>query len=167
MTDRTSTGLRVEGLDGVIAVLQSLPAEVVSKKGGPVKLALAKGARMLRDAARLKMAEAIAQNGSDSTGTTLASLVATRGRIGGGLKGEKYLLRVKKRDFINARGIKTSTLMTANLLEYGSKHQPATPWLRPVAQENAQRIVTTVNADMVRRVDLLVNKLARQNGVPK
>jgi membrane carboxypeptidase/penicillin-binding protein PbpC len=57
--------------------------------------------------------------------------------------------------------------MTANLLEYGSKHQPATPWLRPAAQENAQRIVTTVNADLVRRVERLVTKLARQKGVPK
>ena len=43
--------LEVSGIDGVLDTLKSLPAEVVSKRGGPVKLALAKGARLLRESA--------------------------------------------------------------------------------------------------------------------
>ena len=33
---------KLQGVDGVLATLQSLPAEVVSKRGGPVKAALRK-----------------------------------------------------------------------------------------------------------------------------
>jgi len=52
-------------------------------------------------------------------------------------------------------------------LEYGSKHQAAHPWLRPAAEANAQRIVDTVNTELLARVDRLVKAIARANGVPK
>lgn len=153
--------LKVTGLDGVLDTLKRLPPEIVSARGGPVKLALAKGARLLRDAAKVQLAQAIAKDGSDSTGTTVKSVIATRGKVGTGFRGEKYLVRVKKLTYTNAKGKKTSTLMTANLLEYGSKHQQATPWLRPAAQANAQRIVDVVSADLVRRINLIVNRLSK------
>ena len=41
--------VKLTGVAGVLKTLSSLPAEVVSKRGGPVKAALAKGARFLRD----------------------------------------------------------------------------------------------------------------------
>ena len=153
--------LKVTGLDGALETLQSLPAEIVSKRGGPVKLALAKGARMLRDAAKLRLAQAIAQDGQDSTGTTLANLVATRGKYAG--NGELYVVRVRSKRYTNAKGGKTTTTRTASLLEYGSKQQTATPWLRPAASANAQRIVDTVNADLVRRVNMVVKQLQARN----
>ena len=153
--------LKVTGLDGVLETLQSLPAEIVSKKGGPVKLALAKGARMLRDAAKINLAQAIAQGGEDSTGTTLKNLTTGRGKYSG--KGEMYLVRMKRVSYTNAKKGKTTTTRTGSLLEYGSKDQPATPWLRPAASANAQRIVDTVNEDLVRRVNLIVKKLQREN----
>lgn len=153
--------LKVTGLDGVLDTLKALPPEIVSKRGGPVKLALAKGARLLRDAARVNLAAAIAQDGSDTTGTTLKNLVATRGKYSG--NGEKYVVRVRKKSYINANGARTNTARSAQLLEYGSKKQQATPWLRPAAEANAQRIVDTVNADLARRVNLIVKKLQAQN----
>lgn len=151
--------LKVTGLDGVLDTLKALPAEVVSKRGGPVKLALAKGARMLRDAAKQRLEQVIAQDGSDTTGATAANLIASRGKYAG--RGEKYLVRMRAKSYINAKGGKTTTSRTGNLLEYGSKHQAATPWLRPAAEANAQRIVDTVNADLVRRVNLIVRKLQK------
>lgn len=157
--------LKVTGLDGVIETLRQLPAEVVSKRGGPVKLALAKGARTLRDAAKTTLFQAVLKDGSDSTGETVKALVAQRGKYRG--QGERYVVRVKQKSYINAHGSKTTTQRAANLLEYGSKQQLATPWLRPAAQANAQRIVDAVNADLLARVDRIVNKLARANGVPK
>ena len=156
--------LKVTGLDGVLETLKQLPAEIVSKRGGPVKLALAKGARMLRDAAKVAMQQQIDRDGSDSTGETVKALIASRGKYRG--RGEKYVVRVRSKSYISARKGKTTTQRNANLLEYGSKSQPATPWLRPTAEANAQRIVDAVNADLVRRVDLIVKKLARSNGVP-
>ncbi len=157
--------LNVTGLDGVLETLKQLPAEVVSKRGGPVKLALAKGARMLKDAAKVSLAAAIAADGSDSTGETVKALVAQRGKYRG--NGERYVVRVKSKAYVSARKGKTTTIRNANLLEYGSKQQKATPWLRPAAESNAQRIVDAVNSDLVRRVDRIVKKLARENGVPK
>ncbi|MGQ4661346.1 hypothetical protein [Lysobacter sp. F6437] len=154
--------MRVDA-DGVLALLRSLPAEVVSKRGGPVKLALAKGARLIRDEAKKNFRASVAVNGEDSTGATEKAIIASRGKAPTGSKGERYLVRVKKGTFVNAKGEKTSTLMTANLMEYGSSHQPALPWLRPAVQAKGQQAVTVIVADLRRRIDLTVKKLARQN----
>ena len=158
MTDKFMS-LEVSGLDGVLDTLKALPPEIVSKRGGPVKLALAKGARLLRVAAAQNLARVIAQDGADTTGMTLKNLVAGRGKYSG--NGEKYVVRVRRKSYTNAKGAKTNTQRSASLLEYGAKDQPATPWLRPAAESNAQRIVDTVNADLVRRVNLIVKKLQR------
>lgn len=155
--------VKLSGVDGVLATLQSLPAELVTKRGGPVKQALAKGARMIRDEAKKNIVRAIELNGADSTGTTVSSVIASRGKPPTSGKGERYLVRVKKATFTNARGQKTSTLMTANLLEYGSSHQPATPWLRPAVQAKGAEVIDAISRDLVRRIDLVVKKLANQN----
>jgi hypothetical protein len=55
--------------------------------------------------------------------------------------------------------------MTANLLEWGSSHQPATPWLRPAVQEHGTEVIDIVTADLLRRLDQTVRKLASQNKV--
>jgi HK97 gp10 family phage protein len=163
MTIRTE--IDIKGVEGVIATLSSLPAEVVSKRGGPVKLALAKGARKLRDYAKRNLRAAIAQNGERSTGELEKRVISSRGKAPFGGKGERYLVRVKKRDYINADGVKTNPLMTANLLEWGSSHQPATPWLRPAVQEHGTEVIDIVTADLLRRLDQTVRKLASQNKV--
>lgn len=155
--------VKLTGADGIINLLKSLPAEVVSKRGGPVKLAMAKGARLLRDEAQKNLAASIAINGADSTGTTEKSVIASRGKAPNGGRGERYLVRVKKKTFINALGKKTSTLMTANLTEYGSSKQPATPWLRPAVQQKGAQVVDVTVTDLRGRLDKIVAKLAAQN----
>jgi HK97 gp10 family phage protein len=155
--------VKLTGVDGVLKTLQSLPAEVVSKRGGPVKAALAKGARVIRDQARINMQKSIEINGADTTGTTLKSVIASRGKAPNSGRGERYLVRVKKKTFTNAKGRKTSTLMTANLLEYGSAHQPATPWLRPAFQAKAEEAINVTTKDLADQVQKIVAKLAAQN----
>lgn len=155
--------LKLHGLDGVLETLQALPAEVVSKRGGPVKLALAKGARLLRDEAQRNIRRAIDLRGADSTGTTEKAVVATRGKpiIGG--HGERYLVRVKRKAYTNAKGGKTHTLRTAQLLEYGSSKQAATPWLRPAVQRRGAQVIDVVTEDLIKRLDRVVARLAAQN----
>ncbi|WP_372353489.1 hypothetical protein ACDH63_12785 [Xanthomonas axonopodis pv. maculifoliigardeniae] len=153
--------MKLQGIDGVLGVLQSLPAEVVSKRGGPVKLALAKGARALRDKARQNLQRSIDIRGSDSTGTTVKAVVASRGKAPTGMKGERQLVRVKQKTFANAHGERTSTRMTANLLEYGSAHQPATPWLRPSVATEAPKVIDVITADLNARIQEAVKKLAK------
>ncbi len=156
--------MQLRGVDGVLKTLNSLPAEVVSKRGGPVKASLAKGARFLRDRYKEKLHAAI-QGGKTtrSTGGLEERVIASRGKKPHGTKGERYLVRIKKRDYINADGVRTNPLMVANLLERGSSHQPATPFARPTALQHGEEAIRIVTEDLKQRVDKVVAKLAAQN----
>lgn len=158
--------VRVTGLDGLLAVLQSLPSEVVSAKGGPVRKALAKAARKFRTSARANLKAAIAEGGARSTGMTAKSLIVKRAKGGTG-HGERYHVTIKGKSYKNADGVDTDTRMTANLLEWGSVHQPATPWLRKTAQELGQGFIESTGEDLRKQVEVLAESLSRKNGVPK
>lgn len=157
----------LRGLDGVLRTLEQLPPEVVSKAGGPVKRALRKGAQVLLREAALNLARAtdnLSTDDRENTGLLLKSLVATRGKAVNGGNGERYLVRVKRLSY-QRPGPATTTLATANLLEYGSEKQPAEPWLRPAFAAKAQQAIQTVETELVKDIDRVVRKLARQNGV--
>lgn len=155
--------VKLQGMDGVLDTLQSLNPEIVSKRGGPVKLALAKGARVIRAQAAQNLRASIAVRGERSTGNLEKRLIVSRGKKPFGGKGERYLVRVRRRDYTNALGVKTNPLMTANLLEYGSSHQPATPWLRPAVGQKGAEAIKVITTDLKRRIDQTVRKLAQQN----
>ena len=167
--------LNLRGIDGVLKTLQQLPAEVASKRGGPVALALAKGARLIRDEARKNLRASIARNGEVSTGLLEKSVIASRGKAPIGHKGERYLVRVKRKAYDGQKLTKgdtrvatksrkrVTTLQTANLLEYGSVHQPATPWLRPAVHTKGGEAIDVMTKDLTRRIDLVVTKLRQKN----
>lgn len=169
--------LQLRGVEGIIETLRSLPPEIVSKSGGPVKLALKKGANVIREEAARNLRAAIERGGSQSTGLLEKSLIVSRGKPPIGSKGERYLVRVKRKAYDQAKLTKketrgnpknrkrVTTLQTANLLEYGSAHQPATPWLRPAVQAKGQETINVIVSDLNRRIDLIVKKLAAQNKV--
>lgn len=161
----------VKGLDDVLRTLRSLPPEVVSKRGGPVKLALAKGARLIRDQAKANLRAQIALNGDVSTGLLEKNVIASRGKPPFGGKGERYLVRVRRKAYDQQKigrrqkaGKRVTTHKTASLLEYGSSHQPATPWLRPAVRQKGAQAIAVISADLKRRLDLTVKKLAAQRG---
>lgn len=156
--------MKIEGVDGLLATLQALPPEIVSKRGGPVKLALAKGARMLRDQAKENFRRSMAVGGADSTDTTVNNIIASRGKAPTGTKGERQLVRVKRKVFVNAHGAKTTTLKAAQLMEWGSSTQPAIPWLRPAVQRRGTQIIDTITEDLLKRVELITKRLAAKNG---
>lgn len=152
--------MTLTGVDGILKTLKSLPPEIVSKRGGPVKLALAKGARFLRDKAKANLTSQIAKNGDESTGLLLQSVISSRGKAPFDGKGERYLVRVKRKSYNKG---KATTLQTANLLEYGSEHQPATPWLRPALNAHGRETINIVVDDLKNRIDKVIAKLAQQN----
>lgn len=152
--------MTLTGVDGILKTLKSLPPEIVSKRGGPVKLALAKGARFLRDKAKANLTSQIAKNGDESTGLLLQSVISSRGKPPFDGKGERYLVRVKRKSYNKG---KATTLQTANLLEYGSEHQPATPWLRPALNAHGRETINIVVDDLKNRIDKVIAKLAQQN----
>ena len=162
--------ISVHGLRGVLEMLKSLPPEIVSKRGGPVKRALAKGARVIREQAALNLRTAIDRNGSVSTGLLEKNLVVTRGKQPTGTKGERYLVRVRRKAYDGEKltrrqkaGKRVTTHKTASLLEYGSSHQQATPWLRPAVQQRGGEAINVITSDLRRSIDLAVKKSAQQN----
>lgn len=158
------TDVRISGVDGVLATLHALPAEIVSKRGGPVKLALAKGARLLRDQANANLRAAIVAGAdTESTGLLEQNVIASRGKAPFDGKGERYLVRVKRKTYPDRAGKPVTTHKTASLLEYGSAHQPATPWLRPALLSKGAQVIDVVVVDLIRRLDAVVAKLAAQN----
>jgi HK97 gp10 family phage protein len=165
MADRTE--VKITGIDGVLALLQQLPAEVVSKKGGPVKAALRKGARVILAAeqANLQMVTANATDSEkrESTGLLAKSLIASRGKAPTDGNGERYLVRVKRRTYVRKNGKPVTTLKTAQILEYGSEKQPAEPWIRPAFKAKAREAIDVITTDLVKRLNAVVKKLAAAN----
>lgn len=160
----------VKGLEGVLETLQSLPEEIVSKRGGPVKNALRKAANVIKDQAVANLQKSIDQNGSESTGLLKQNVIVTRGKEPRGTKGERYLIRVRRKaydgDKLGRRqraGKRVTTHKTASLLEYGSSHQPATPWLRPAVRQKGTQAINVFTEDLNKRIDAVVRKLERQN----
>lgn len=159
-----ATVVKITGLDGVLDTLKALPAEVVSKRGGPVKSALRKGSLVILRQAKLNLARSTESLGEDDTSTGLLqkNLVATRGKPPPGENGERYLIRVKRKKYIR-RGATVTTQQTAEWLEYGTEKQPAEPWLRPAFNATAQQAITTTVTELRKGIDRIVNKLAKQN----
>lgn len=160
-------GLRVDfnltGLDGVLSALELLPAEVVSKRGGPVRASLRKGAVLLRNEEIKHLRAAVGTThfllaGTHSTGLLEKSLVVTRGKGIAGANGERYLVRVKRANY-PGRKTPASTVQVAQLLEYGRSGQPAEPWIRPAFLANARRAADLVTNDMKKQIDRIVKKL--------
>lgn len=159
------TTIKLEGIDNVLTLLRSLPPEVVSKRGGPVRTALRKGAVVIVKAARANLQTAV-NNSEDkvSTGLLLKNLVVTRGKEPTGIKGERYLVRVRRKSY-GRKGAQVTTLKTAQLLEYGSSKQPAEPWLRPAFNATARTAIDTTTKELVKALDRIVRKLGKQGGL--
>jgi hypothetical protein len=86
---------RIEGLDAVVRTLNSLPAELVSKRGGPVRTALQKAAKRIQQDEQANLQRIIdtpnvGEEASESSGLLRDNIVVKRGRLAGGEKGELY-----------------------------------------------------------------------------
>lgn len=165
MADNLRIDFDISGIDGVLRTLNSLPAEVVSKRGGPVKLSLAKGARLMRDEVKKNLQASIARTADPDgvTGLLEKSIIASRGKEPTSGRGERYLVRVKRKTYPDRSGKPVTTLKTAHIKEYGSEHQEADPFIRPAYLSTRSRVVSVVTSDLVQRIDKIVAKLARQN----
>jgi HK97 gp10 family phage protein len=159
--------MQLSGLDGVLDTLRSLPPEVVSKRGGPVRAALRKGAVVIHKQ-ELANLQAVTANMTEaglraSTGFLAKNVVVTRGRAPTSGKGERYLVRVRRKSYPDRKGKGVTTLATAQLLEYGSSHQPAEPWIRPAFQSRAGEAIQTTQRELLAGIDRIVKKLAAKN----
>lgn len=155
--------VKLTGVDGVLATLKSLPAEIVSKRGGPVKLALAKGARLIRDEAKKNLRRVIAMNGDESTGLLEKNVISSRGKPPSTGKGERYLVRVRRKSYPGKTGKPVTTRATASFLEYGTEDQPATPWLRPAVRQHGEAAINVITQDLNKRIEKVVAEVGAKN----
>lgn len=169
--------VKLEGLDGVYGMLMSLPKELVSKRGGPVRAALRKGAVVIQKKAIQKL-NVVTSNATEegkrvSTGLLAQNVVVTRGKAPLSGNGERYLVRVRRKSYNRAaerkaegkrakRSVAVTTPQTARLLEYGSSKQPAEPWLRPAFQETAVEAIRAVETELAKGVDRIAQRLLKQ-----
>lgn len=158
--------IKLTGADDVLRMLQQMPAEVVSKRGGPVRAALRKGAKVIQqqEIANLNAATA---GGNTSTGLLAKNVVVTRGKPPTDGKGERYLVRVKRKGYPNRSGGKgkrttgVTTIKTAQLLEYGSSKQPAEPWIRPAFKSRAVEAINVATSSLVQAIDRIAKRLLK------
>lgn len=131
--------ITVDGDGQIRRMLESLPANIARKRG-PVRKALGKGARLLRDQARINLRTVARTPGktgeNHSTGFTAKQIIAKRRRSPRDpARGERYIVTVKYVEHPNRHKRNKTQPWRANdaafLLEYGSSKQPAEPWLRP------------------------------------
>lgn len=162
MADKTTLQLR--GLDGALDLLKSLPAEVVGKRGGPVKSALRKGALVVNRAEK-EMLKRVLDPADPDTNLLMESLIVSRGKAPNDGKGERYLARVKRQTYADRTGKTVTTLQTAHHMEYGTEKQTATLFIRNSFQQSAEQAIRTVETETVAGINRVVKKLSR--GVPR
>ena len=154
---------KMTGVDHVLSMLKQLPPAVVGKGGGPVLAALRKGARVLLAQERINLAKSTA--GSETTGLLMKSLAVSRGKAPSGSKGERVVVRVRRKTYPGTgkkSGKKAvTTLTSANLLEYGSSKQQAEPWIRPAFATRREEAARAIETTLVKRVTALAKKFLR------
>lgn len=162
--------VQMTGLDGVLDTLKRLPPEVVSKRGGPVRRALARGAKLIRDNARAALQRSIDAAGAtgitETTGFTASNVIMKRSSRLDRINGERYVVTVRPKKHPSGHQYRKRTIQTndiAFIMEQGSSKQPALPWLRPTFAAHAAEAIRTIETTLAADVERLVKKLAAQN----
>lgn len=160
------TEVRVEGLGELLKTLEALPREIVSQRGGPVRSGLRKAALVLRDQARANIDRIVSEPNEGPTYTptdTLKNaLIVTRDprpQRAGISKGERFLLRVRRRD---AYPDGTKANLVGGVLEFGSEKMQAKPWLRPVLPQKGQEAIRVFIQETRKAIDRAVKRARRK-----
>lgn len=157
--------VKMRGLDGVLAMLERLPPEVVSKRGGPVLLALRKGGRVIQRAEQQNLdAGMVDDDDRESTGLLRENIVVSRGKAPTGSKGERVVVRIRRKTYPNRSGKPVTTHKTANIKEYGSSKQAPRSFIRKAFNEKAPEAIATVDRELVRDIDRRAAKYLKQGG---
>lgn len=160
---------KVEGLDGVIKTLKELPPEIVSKRGGPIRASLRKAAAVIQKQEIENLRAIIAQPNlggvNKSSGLLEKNIVVTRGRIPGGVNGERYLVRVKSKTYPQKGGKPVVTPQVARLLEYGTENQKPYPFIRPAFDLKKQEAIDIFVSEMNKSLQRILKKLQAKNRV--
>lgn len=158
----------MRGLDGVLDKLKALPPAIVSKRGGPVKAALRKGAVVVQKAEQEHIRRVVTNTvaaGYTSTKVLENAIVVRRDpnprRSGAAERYRVMIARGRKYgDRLNKKGGKPLTaVMTGRWLEIGDERQPAEPWATPAFMSSKDRALNTVVDELGKGIDKIIRKL--------
>lgn len=158
--------VRIEGLDSVLRRLKALGPEA-SKRGGPVRSAVRKGAMLIVQAAQENVRQIIATpnvGGDDeSTGLLEQSIKALRAKAPAKYKGETFFVTVPRRARYpvsdrTPSGIGVATV--GRMLEYGTSKRRPMPWMRPAFHAKKGEAVEVMVHEVEKGIARLEKKLA-------
>ncbi|MCB1567827.1 MAG: HK97 gp10 family phage protein [Xanthomonadales bacterium] len=152
--------ISIRGLEKTVKALRSLPAELGSKGGGPIRGALFAAGRLIRDDAQSR---APIGNGTPKPGNLRANIFLYRDRNPQSSgAAEHYIIGVRtgrklsrKRKFKFSGGLRVLTGGDAWYwfwVEFGTKKQPAQPFMRPAFEANKRRAVVVFGRELRKMV---------------
>lgn len=171
---------KVEGLKGVIDTLNMLPPEVVSKRGGPIRSALYKAAKVIQTQARENVQTIVDtpnRGGSDRSSGALKESITIKRRKPKE-NGETYTVGISpiKRFYADTRhNVRKQRVgkgyyilpptYYAWFLEFGTERMQPHPFMRPAFDAKKTEAVETFTTELNKRLEAIVKKLERQNRV--
>lgn len=162
---------QLQGLDGVLDALKALPREVAGKNGGPVRVALAKGAKRIRDRAR--------QLAAVDTGAVRDNIVLKRDRSpqrsganerylvgvrGGSQTSYADTKRNRRKGLVGQKYEKAGRTYYWRFLEFGTANAPPRPFLRPAFEQEAQGVLDNIGDDLRKAIASAAKRHAKTVG---
>lgn len=158
--------VKIEGLKEAVAALRALPAELASKNGGPIRSALYRAAKVIKDDA---IQRAPTGTGTPRPGNLKKNIILIRDRNPGRENGaaERYVVTVRKKRMgknSNAlfRVLKGGDAWYAHFVEYGTSKQPAQPFLRPAFESKKHEALQVFVTELSKGVDRAVRRARRR-----
>lgn len=155
----------IEGLAELLRTLEALPREIVSVKGGPVRVGLRKAGQVFQRAAGANIDRIVAEPNKGgrpnvSSGTLKNAVIVSRDpnpqRSGAN---ERVLVRLRRKDRAPNGA---SVHAYGGMLEFGNEQVPAKPWLRPVVPEKSSEALSVFIAETKKAIDRAVKKARRK-----
>lgn len=164
----SKTTVQVEGLGELLRRLEALPREISGKNGGPVRRALGRAARLVRDEVK--------KNAPKRTGRLEANIIAARVRDDRppGVA-ERFVVSVRGRRarYANNRDNRRAGRVGQSyqkdgeafywkFIEFGTQKRAATPFIQPSFAASAQAALDEFTRALGADLDKIVRKLNPQ-----
>lgn len=156
----------IEGLGELLKTLKALPKEIVSVKGGPVRVGLRAAGRVFQRAAQANIDRIVAEQNKDgrpsvSSGTLKKAVIVSRDpNPQRSRANERMLVRLRRKDRAPNGA---SVHAYGGMLEFGNEQVLAKPWLRPVVAEKSSEALNAFIKSTRRSIKSAV-KRARRKG---
>lgn len=161
----------IAGLDGLLEALQDLPREIASRNGGPVRTALGRGARLIKDE--------VVRRAPVKSGRLQKAIIAARDRnpqrsapgfseryivgVRGGARQKLANNRRNRRAGTAGQSVaKEGNAFYWRFSEFGTAKQQAKPFLRPAFESSKQAALDEIVSSLGKGIDRIAARLARQ-----